>query len=150
MCKSHFSISFESDSRLTRIESEAFSSSSLESIEIPRTVEILGSSWISKCKCKFNSSYSQSGILEPLSEWRSGQAGAAGGTLMVHADNARPHTGATSQQFMEENGMARAPHQPYSQNLAPSDFYLIGFMKHCLRGQSVEAADELFSAIEGY
>jgi hypothetical protein len=34
------SISFESNSHLTRIESEAFSSSSLQSILIPRNVEI--------------------------------------------------------------------------------------------------------------
>jgi histone-lysine N-methyltransferase SETMAR len=72
--------------------------------------------------------------------------------LIVHADNARPHTAAAaaSQQFMEENEMARATHPPYSPDLAPSDFYLFGCMKHCLRGQSFEAADELFSAIEGY
>jgi hypothetical protein len=43
--------------------------------------------------CKFTSSYYPSEILEPLSEWRSGQADAAGGTLIVHADNARPHSG---------------------------------------------------------
>jgi transposase InsO family protein len=47
-----------------------------------------------------------------LPEWRSGQAGAAGGTLIVHADNARPHTAAASQQFVEENGMERATHPP--------------------------------------
>jgi hypothetical protein len=43
-------ITFESQTRLTRIESEAFSSSSFESIEIPRNVEILGSSCFSQCK----------------------------------------------------------------------------------------------------
>jgi hypothetical protein len=113
---------------------------------------------------KFNSSYHQSEIFDLLSEWRSGQAGVAGGTLIVHADNACPHTGTptqqrqqqqhhiTSQQFMEENRMARAPHppSPYSPHLAPSDFYLFGYMKHCLRGQSFEAANEHFSAIERY
>jgi hypothetical protein len=41
-CKSLSSITFESNSRLTRIESETFSSSSLQSILIPRNVEILG------------------------------------------------------------------------------------------------------------
>jgi hypothetical protein len=44
--------------------------------------------------CKFNSSHYQSEILEPLSEWRSGQAGAAGGTLIVYVDNTGPHTAA--------------------------------------------------------
>jgi hypothetical protein len=51
---------------------------------------------------------------------------------------------------MEENLMARAPHPLYSPDLTPSDFYLFGYMKHCLRGQSFEADDELFSAIEAY
>jgi hypothetical protein len=106
--------------------------------------------------CKSNSSYYQSEIFEPLSEWRSGQAGAAGGTLIVHADNARPHTahrsGIISQQFMEEKRMARAHHppSPYSPDLALSGFCLFDYMKHCLRGQSFEAANELFPAIEGY
>jgi histone-lysine N-methyltransferase SETMAR len=78
--------------------------------------------------CKFNSSYYQSEILESLSSWRSGQAGAAGGTLIVHADDARPHraAAAASQQFMEEKEMARGPDPPYSPDLAPSDFYLFG------------------------
>jgi hypothetical protein len=49
-CKSLSSISFESNSRLNRIESNAFSSSSLKSISIPRNVEILGSSCFSDCK----------------------------------------------------------------------------------------------------
>jgi predicted metal-binding protein len=49
-CKSLSSISFESNSRLTRIESSAFSNSSLESIAIPRNVEVLGSSCFSGCK----------------------------------------------------------------------------------------------------
>jgi hypothetical protein len=79
---------------------------------------------------KFNSNYYQSEMLEPLSGSESGQAGKA------------------SQQFMEENGMARAPHPPYSPDLAPSDIYLFGYMKYGLRRQSFEAADELFSAIE--
>jgi histone-lysine N-methyltransferase SETMAR len=63
-------------------------------------------------------------------------------------DNARLHTAAASEKLMEENGMARAPHPPYSPDLAPSDLYLFGHMKHRLRGQSFEAADELFSASE--
>jgi hypothetical protein len=48
-CQSLSSIIFESNSRLTRIESELFSSSSLQSIIIPRNVKILGSECFSKC-----------------------------------------------------------------------------------------------------
>jgi hypothetical protein len=49
-CKSLSSISFESNLRLTRIESSAFSSSSLTSIALPRNFEILGSSCFSECE----------------------------------------------------------------------------------------------------
>jgi hypothetical protein len=41
---------FKSNSRLIRIESEAFSNSSLQSIVIPSSLEILGSSCISRCE----------------------------------------------------------------------------------------------------
>jgi hypothetical protein len=44
------SITFESNSHLTRIESEVFSFSSLQSILIPRNVEILGSERFSYCE----------------------------------------------------------------------------------------------------
>jgi hypothetical protein len=49
-CKSLSSITFESSSHLTRIESEAFWNSSLRSILIPRNVEILGSDCFYNCK----------------------------------------------------------------------------------------------------
>jgi hypothetical protein len=57
-----------------------------------QVIRVLPKGW------KFNSSYYQSEILEPLSEWRSGQAGAAGGTLIIYADNALPpvHRGGSS------------------------------------------------------
>jgi hypothetical protein len=49
-CKSVSSITFELNSHLTQIESEAFSDSSLQSILIPMNVEILGSECFSFCK----------------------------------------------------------------------------------------------------
>jgi hypothetical protein len=49
---------------------------------------------------------------------------------------------------MEENAMIRVAHPPYSPELAQSDFYLSGYVNRCLRGQSFEAAGELFSASE--
>jgi hypothetical protein len=48
-CKSLSSITFESNSRLTRIESKAFYESSLQSILIPMNVEMLGSKCFSYC-----------------------------------------------------------------------------------------------------
>jgi hypothetical protein len=68
--------------------------------------------------------------------------------MIAHADNARSHTGAASQECMEENELERAIQLPYSQDLAPSDFSLFSHVKHCLRGQLFETADELFLAID--
>jgi histone-lysine N-methyltransferase SETMAR len=99
--------------------------------------------------CKFNSSYSLREMLESLSEWRREQAGGAGRKLIVHADNTRPHT----QRQHHKNSwrrmdLERAIHSPYSPDLAPSDFCLFSHVKHCLRGQSFEMADELFFAMD--
>jgi hypothetical protein len=41
---------------------------------------------------KFNASYYVTQILDPLSKWRRTQVGRANRKLIVHADNARPHT----------------------------------------------------------
>jgi hypothetical protein len=49
-CQSLSSITFESNSHLTRIESEAFYQSSLQSIMIPKNVEILGPKCFSSCQ----------------------------------------------------------------------------------------------------
>jgi hypothetical protein len=46
--------------------------------------------------------------------------------------------------------MKSAPHPPYSLDLAPSDFYLFGYVKRCLAGLSFEDADQLLAAAEGF
>jgi hypothetical protein len=48
---------------------------------------------------------------------------------------------------MEQNAMKRAPHPPYSPNLAPSDFYLFGHVKHCLSGSAFADADSFLQAV---
>jgi hypothetical protein len=45
--------------------------------------------------------------------------------------------------------MKSAPHPPYSPDLAPSDFYLFGYVKRCLADLSFEDADQLLAAVEG-
>jgi hypothetical protein len=83
---------------------------------------------------KFNASYSVTQILDPLSKWRSIQVGRTNRKLIVHTDNARPHTGKMTSQFMEQNSIQRAPHPAQSPDLAPSDFYLFGYIKQLLSG----------------
>jgi histone-lysine N-methyltransferase SETMAR len=95
---------------------------------------------------KFNRGYYMAEILEPLSQWRSIEAVGNERKLLVHADNARPHTTKLSTQYFNENRMKSAPHPPYSPDLAPSDFYLFGYVKRCLAGLSFEDANQLFVA----
>jgi hypothetical protein len=45
--------------------------------------------------------------------------------------------------------MKSAVHAPYFPDLAPSDFYLFGYIKRCLAGLSFEDTDQLLAAIEG-
>jgi hypothetical protein len=44
--------------------------------------------------------------------------------------------------------MARAPHPPYSPDLAPSDLDLFGYTMSCLTRELFELAEQSFSAIE--
>jgi hypothetical protein len=68
--------------------------------------------------------------------------------MLVHADNARPHTAKLSTQYFNENRTKSAPHPPYSPDLALSDFYLFGYVKRCLAGLSFKHADQLLAAVE--
>jgi hypothetical protein len=65
-CKSFSSISFESNSRVMRIESYAFSESSLQSIVIPSSVEIFGSSCFQLCESLSSSSFESNSRLKRI------------------------------------------------------------------------------------
>jgi hypothetical protein len=53
--------------------------------------------------------------------------------LVIHADNARPHTAQKCRTCCAENGLRVATHPPYSPDLAPSDFFLFGYVKDRLQ-----------------
>jgi histone-lysine N-methyltransferase SETMAR len=84
-----------------------------------------------------------------LSQWRSIEAAISEQKLLVHADNARPHTAKLLTQYFNENRMKSVPHPRYSPALAPSDFCLFGYVKRCLAGLSFEDVDQLLAAVEG-
>jgi histone-lysine N-methyltransferase SETMAR len=85
---------------------------------------------------KFNTNYYIAEILDPLSycpivPMALNEAAGNKRRLLVHADNARPHTAKLSTQYFNENRMKSVPHPPYSADLAPSDFSLFGYVKRC-------------------
>jgi histone-lysine N-methyltransferase SETMAR len=63
----------------------------------------------------------------------------ASGTFL-HLDNARPHL---ANENLRELGITRLLHPPYSPDLAPCDFWLFGYLKTCLEGQSFEDEEAL-------
>jgi len=67
--------------------------------------------------------------------------------LIVHADNARPHTARVVGEYMDANCLRKAPHPPYSPDLAPCDFFLFGYIKEKLKGFEFANGEELLSAI---
>jgi transposase len=67
--------------------------------------------------------------------------------LVVHADNARAHTAQKYRTFCKENGLRLAPHPPDSPDLAPSDFFLFGYVKERLKGMLFLSYEELLDAI---
>jgi hypothetical protein len=48
---------------------------------------------------------------------------------------------------MDHNSLKRVPHPPSSSDLAPSDFYLFGYVKHQLQGHEFTEGAKLVSAI---
>jgi hypothetical protein len=56
---------------------------------------------------KVNASYYVTQILDPLSVWRGTQIGGTNRKLIVHADNARPHTAKVTLVFMERNAIKK-------------------------------------------
>jgi histone-lysine N-methyltransferase SETMAR len=93
---------------------------------------------------KFNASYYIDNILQSLLESRSTGPGSG---LIIHADNARPHTAQRTLKFCRENRLEMAPHLPYSPDLAPSDFFLFGRVKHALEGDKFLSEEALLAAI---
>jgi histone-lysine N-methyltransferase SETMAR len=55
--------------------------------------------------------------------------------VLLHHDNARPHTAQATQQRIQELQWELLEHLPYSMYLTPSDFHLFGLLKSHLGGR---------------
>jgi transposase len=92
----------------------------------------------------FNAEHYRENILAALTQL---QPEDDGRKLVVLADNARVHTTQKCRTFCEENGLRLAPHPLYSHDLAPSDFFLFGYVKERLKGMVFPSYEELLDAI---
>jgi hypothetical protein len=67
--------------------------------------------------------------------------------FMVHLDNPSPHNSRRSQECLGANRATRLQHPAYSPDLAPSDFFLFGYLKEKLTSFDCGSRDDLKSAI---
>jgi hypothetical protein len=66
---------------------------------------------------------------------------------VIHTDNAKPRTARKCRAVCEENRFHLAVHPPYSHDLAATDFFLFGYIKHCVQGITFPSREELLAAI---
>jgi len=49
---------------------------------------------------------------------------------------------------LESHNIEKTPHPPFSPEIAPSDFYLFGYLKQTMAGQQYENPDQLYLAVD--
>jgi hypothetical protein len=62
-------------------------------------------------------------------------------------DNSMVHNGSKVVSKFDMNHIARSPHQPYSPDLSPCDFWLFGMLKGILKDREFHSHDEIEEAI---
>jgi hypothetical protein len=92
---------------------------------------------------KFNGQYYTNDVLVVISDWRRQTGGTRPNKLWVHFNNTRPHTAKMSRDHIGLNRMEQVPHPPDSPDLAPSDFFLFGYVKGKLVRYRAETPSEL-------
>ena len=97
---------------------------------------------------KFNSEYFINQILQPMYEKLSSKAEFFGKIITLHFDNSKVHTSGKVQEYMNSHNMKRAVQPPYSPDIAPSDFFLFGYLKEILKGSKFETPEELKNGID--
>jgi hypothetical protein len=70
--------------------------------------------------------------------------------MIIRADKAGPQVVKWATEYMDHNSLKTAPHSPYSPDLAQSDFYLFGYVKHQLQGHKFTEGAELVSTISDF
>jgi hypothetical protein len=74
---------------------------------------------------KFNTSHYIAETLEPLSQWPSTETAGNERKLLMHADNAHPHTAKLSAQYFNENRMKSANPETGIRQLSRSNSHYI-------------------------
>jgi histone-lysine N-methyltransferase SETMAR len=86
-------------------------------------------------------------VVEPLTEYKSLMIG-DDDELLVHMDNAPCHKAKTTRDQLKDAKIIILPQPPYSPDLAPSDFFLFGFLKQRLKGKECSTSKEILKEAE--
>jgi histone-lysine N-methyltransferase SETMAR len=65
--------------------------------------------------------------------------------VLLHHDNARPHTSLHTREAITKLQWTVLPHSPYSADLASSDYHLFSPLKDAIRGNKFEGDEEVIS-----
>jgi hypothetical protein len=67
--------------------------------------------------------------------------------LLLHWDNAPAHTATTTKALLKTTRAVVIPQPPYSPDIAPSDFFLFGYLKGQIRGRKCETGKDILKVI---
>jgi hypothetical protein len=97
----------------------------------------------------FNGAYFDEHILQVMtSELHPGKEKKHRPWPLIHTDNARPQMSKRNLAPMEELRLKRVPHPPFSTYVAPSDFFLFGWLKDDLSSRQVSEISRLFEIVD--
>jgi len=68
--------------------------------------------------------------------------------VYLHLDNAKVHTSMATVATAKKLGFTMLKHPSYSPDIAPSDFFLFGYIKDQLKNTEFETTDELIEAVQ--
>jgi histone-lysine N-methyltransferase SETMAR len=68
--------------------------------------------------------------------------------VLLHHDNARPHTGLLTREAITKLQWTVLPHPPYSPDLASSDYCLFSPLKDAIYGKKFEDDEEVISEVK--
>ena len=97
---------------------------------------------------KFNSNYFINNIVNKFASCEAVQrVRTSHRRVWLHLDNCKVHNSNESKESFKANNIHRTPYPPYSPDIAPSDFFLFGYVKDKLRGQRFKSPEHLFEEI---
>ena len=70
--------------------------------------------------------------------------------VILHHDNAKPHTAKITQQKINEFGWEVLPHPPYSPDIAPSDYHLFLSLSNHLSGKQFQNEEQVKQDITSF